>query len=346
MELQFFKIIRMFRLLRPLRFIGKNANLKISIQALYVSLPAIGSLFVIVLLIFLIFAIVAVNLFKGKGFYCDTSQLSLDSVTVQSLINTREDCANYGGVWSRYHHHFDNCVNAVMQMYIMSQTVNWAIMMFRTMDSRGPELVPGYKESPITSGIFYVSFIFFVSLFIMNLFVGVIISAFNKERDKLGRNFLLTSSQRSKLETKILVLKMNPKLALLEPKASCRKPFYRLALSRKFEIVILTAITLNSLLMAVNWPNQSESTIQIIKRVNYCFLGIFVFEAIVKFIAFDIRYFKDSWNIFDFIIVLASIIVLIITNFAEIKALSSLTQLLRVFRLGRLFKLFKSLKAL
>ena len=31
MELSIFKIIRMFRLLRPLRFIGKNENLKISI---------------------------------------------------------------------------------------------------------------------------------------------------------------------------------------------------------------------------------------------------------------------------------------------------------------------------
>ena len=114
-------------------------------------------------------------------------------------------------------------------MYIMSQTVNWAIMMYRTMDSRGPELVPGFKESPVTAGIFYVSFIFFVSLFIMNNFVGVIISAFNKERDALGKNFLLTVDQRKSLETKILVLKMKPKLAMIEPKATWRKPFYHFA---------------------------------------------------------------------------------------------------------------------
>ena len=108
----------------------------------------------------------------------------------------------------------------------------------------------------------------------------------------------------------------------------------------------MASIALNSLLMAVNWPNQSEMTIMVIRMVNYCFLVIFVLEAIVKLIAFDVRYFKDSWNVFDFIIVLASIIVLIITNFFDIKILSSLTQLLRVFRLGRLFKLFKSLKTL
>jgi len=77
--------------------------------------------------------------------------------------------------------------------------------------------------------------------------------------------------------------------------------------------------------MAVNWPNQAPSTIQLIERINYCFLGIFVLEATIKLIAFGFRYFKDKWNVFDFIIVLASIIVLVITNFSEIKVLSNIT---------------------
>jgi hypothetical protein len=118
---------------------------------------------------------------------------------------------------------------------------------------------------------------------------------------------------------------MKPKLSMIEPKATWRKPFYHYAQSRKFELGILTAIALNSLLMAVNWPNQSPTTIRIIAAINYCFLGIFVLEAAVKFIAFDIRYFKDGWNRFDFVIVIASILVLIITNFSDIKALSSIT---------------------
>ena len=78
-------------------------------------------------------------------------------------------------------------------MYIMSQAVNWALVMYRTMDGRGPDLVPGYKEQSFAAGIFFVAVIFILSLFIMNLFVGVVITAFNKERDKLGKNFLLTA---------------------------------------------------------------------------------------------------------------------------------------------------------
>jgi hypothetical protein len=75
-DFKIIKIIRMIRLLRPLRFINKNENLRISIQALFISLPAIGSLFIIVVLVMLIFAIIAVNLFKGKSFYCDIKTLN------------------------------------------------------------------------------------------------------------------------------------------------------------------------------------------------------------------------------------------------------------------------------
>ena len=41
--------------------------------------------------------------------------------------------------------------------------------------------------------------------------------------------------------------------------------------------------------------------------VNYVFTAIFVSEALLKLIAFGTSYFKTSWNIFDFIVVCASL---------------------------------------
>ena len=69
------KIVRMARLLRPLRVISKNESLKLSLQALVVAVPAIANLMVIVLLVMFIFGIIAVNLLKGKSNYCDTSNI-------------------------------------------------------------------------------------------------------------------------------------------------------------------------------------------------------------------------------------------------------------------------------
>jgi voltage-gated sodium channel len=42
---------------------------------------------------------------------------------------------------------------------------------------------------------------------------------------------------------------------------------------------------------------------------NYVFMAIFTFEAIFKLIAMGTTYFKDSWNVFDFIVVCGSLLI-------------------------------------
>ena len=86
-KITFLKIIRMIRLMRPLKIISKNENLRMSINALVVSIPAIASLMVIVLLIMFIFAIMGVSLFKGKSYYCDTEDIiALTPREIETLI--------------------------------------------------------------------------------------------------------------------------------------------------------------------------------------------------------------------------------------------------------------------
>jgi len=46
-----------------------------------------------------VFAIVGVNLLKGKSFYCNTENLHgiISAEEIEEFINDREDCWNYGG---------------------------------------------------------------------------------------------------------------------------------------------------------------------------------------------------------------------------------------------------------
>ena len=67
------KIMRSIRLLRPIRIISRNENLKFSIQALIVAIPSISSLMVITLMIMFVFGIIGMNLLKGRSFYCNVS---------------------------------------------------------------------------------------------------------------------------------------------------------------------------------------------------------------------------------------------------------------------------------
>lgn len=75
LDLGTLKILRMGRLFRPLRVLSRNEGLKISIQALFVSIPAITKLMLIVGLFFVIFAIMGVTLFKGEFQSCSTDKI-------------------------------------------------------------------------------------------------------------------------------------------------------------------------------------------------------------------------------------------------------------------------------
>lgn len=74
--------------------------------------------------------------------------------------------------------------------------------------------------------------------------------------------------------------------------------------------------------------------------INYVCTAIFILEAIIKLIAFGTDYFRDGWNIFDFVIVVGSIIFISPT----FKKQKNTITMIRAFRIGRVFKLFSRLK--
>jgi hypothetical protein len=60
--------------------------------------------------------------------------------------------------------------------------------------------------------------------------------------------------------------------------------------------------------MAINYESSSLEYNQALENINYFFTTVFVIECVLKFIAFGMTYFKNSWNVFDFCVVCASMI--------------------------------------
>ena len=79
--------------------------------------------------------------------------------------------------------------------------------------------------------------------------------------------------------------------------------------------------------------------------LNYIFTLIFTLEAIIRLLAIGKAYFKDSWNTFDFVVVVLSLLSLIITFLSSIK-LGGATTIIRAFRIMRVFRLVKKAKSL
>jgi len=182
----------MIRVIRPLRMISRNEGLKIAVLSLINSAKGIFHVFIISLLFFLLFGIFGINYFKGSFYSCEQA-LDLEIVD-------KWDCLNAGGVWANEAFNFDNILNAIRTLFAMSSTEGWTSVMWNGIDASGINLEPILNSGPLWA-LFFIAFILFGSLFIMNLFVGVVINTFNEENDKLGQDHLLTETQREWVQT-------------------------------------------------------------------------------------------------------------------------------------------------
>ena len=72
---------------------------------------------------------------------------------------------------------------------------------------------------------------------------------------------------------------------------------------------------------------------------------IYTIETIIKLIAFGPEFFKDGWNSFDFVIVVAAWVGTIANNIDGLE-LGHTTTIIKSFRICRIFKLIKKYKSL
>lgn len=128
LNIQFIKVVRMLRVLRPLRMISRNEGLKIAVISLINAVPSIINALVIAMLFFLLFAIFGTTYFKGRFFYCLTDKIN--GVVDITLIDTKWDCLCYGGEWINQIVNFDNVINSLAALFVLSSTEGWGDIMF------------------------------------------------------------------------------------------------------------------------------------------------------------------------------------------------------------------------
>ena len=216
------KSMKIFRILRLLRLISRNEELKVAVRALFQAIPNVANVTIIMILFFLIFGVIAVSYFKGKLFYCESAMLELESFMV-----TKWDCLNSGGDWSNRLYNFDNTLSALVTLFVMATTSGWSEVMLSCVTATDIDYLPGTNNDANPGWIFFfIVFIIVGAFFFLNLFVGVVISTFNSEHDKIGGNDLLTEKQKEYIELRLLVLRSAPARKLRKPEGKIRAFFY------------------------------------------------------------------------------------------------------------------------
>jgi len=84
--------------------------------------------------------------------------------------------------------------------------------------------------------------------------------------------------------------------------------FYNLSRNQKFDIFIMVFIMLNMLTMAIEFEGMSEEYKRALEIINYTFLTVFTLECVIKILGLRHYYFKEPWNIFDFVVVVISLL--------------------------------------
>lgn len=77
--------------------------------------------------------------------------------------------------------------------------------MYQSAAIRDIDLTPVHFSNPGVP-FYYMAFIVVGNFFLLNLFVGVVISTYNREKEIMGKNFLLTEKQRKWLHNKIMLI--------------------------------------------------------------------------------------------------------------------------------------------
>jgi hypothetical protein len=248
----------------------------------------------------MIFGIIAINFFKGQFYYCVGN--------IDGDIDDVWDCINRGGAWVNRDSNFDNVIRAIVTLFHMATTVGWVFVMQFGVDVRGINLEPK-KDSNKIYAVYFVIFIIIGSFFLLNLFIGVVITKFNNERERLGKNFLLTDKQKTWVNAKLICLNLKPKKTSMKHSSRISKFCYSIASKPWFDIFIFTCIMLNSVVLTMSWYNEPLWIDTMSDMCNNFFAVVFLFEAILKLTAYGCKdYFKDGWNQFDFTIVMGTVI--------------------------------------
>ncbi|XP_065438817.1 voltage-dependent L-type calcium channel subunit alpha-1C isoform X29 [Chrysemys picta bellii] len=345
------KILRVLRVLRPLRAINRAKGLKHVVQCVFVAIRTIGNIVIVTTLLQFMFACIGVQLFKGKLYSCSDSSKQTeaecrghyisykDGEVTQPIIQSRN--------WENSKFNFDNVLTAMMALFTVSTFEGWPELLYKSIDSHMEDVGPIYNHR-VEISIFFIIYIIIIAFFMMNIFVGFVIVTFQEQGEQEYKNCELDKNQRQCVE---YALKARP-LRRYIPKNQYQYKVWYVVNSTYFEYLMFVLILLNTICLAMQHYGQSCPFKQAMNILNMLFTGLFTVEMILKLIAFKPKgYFSDPWNVFDFLIVIGSIIDVILseTNPAEHTQCSSSMNaeensrisitFFRLFRVMRLVKL-------
>ncbi|CAF2652450.1 unnamed protein product [Rotaria sp. Silwood2] len=340
-----FKSMRTLRALRPLKALSRFEGIRVVVNALFGAIPSIFNVLLVCLVFWLIFSIMGVQLFGGKFYKC-VYVGTHDRVNISDNIKNKIDCLNKNFTWENSRINFDNVLSGYLALFQVATFKGWTEIMADATDAKDIDVQPEY-ETNVYILLYFVLFIIFGSFFTLNLFIGVVIDNFNQQKRMLRADgsidMFMTEDQKKYYNAMKKMGGKKPTKALPRPRFALARFLFDLTTSQKFDIFIMICIFLNMVCMCLEHHNQSHTYDLVLGYINHFFVAIFTIECLMKLIALNFKYFTIPWNVFDFVIVIASILGQALGEIiAQFFVNPTLLRVVRVARVGRILRLVKA----
>ncbi|XP_062560183.1 voltage-dependent calcium channel type A subunit alpha-1-like isoform X10 [Armigeres subalbatus] len=338
-DLSTIKSLRVLRVLRPLKTIKRVPKLKAVFDCVVGSLKNVINILIVYILFQFIFAVIAVQLFNGKFFYCsdDSKHNSIDCQGSYFVFDEVDGMPKKADrEWKTQYFNYDNVATAMLTLFAVQTGEGWPQVLQNSMAATYEDQGP-IQNFRIEMSIFYVVYFVVFPFFFVNIFVALIIITFQEQGEAELQDGEIDKNQKSCID---FTIGARPLERYIPTKHSGFKyTVWRIIVSAPFEYFIMSLIVFNTLLLMMKCHDQNKKLENFMKYLNMIFTGMFSVETVLKIIGFGARnFFKDMWNVFDLITVIGSIVDALILLLWEN---SFNVGFLRLFRAARLIKLLR-----
>ncbi|XP_056643358.1 voltage-dependent calcium channel type A subunit alpha-1 isoform X25 [Diorhabda sublineata] len=343
------KSLRVLRVLRPLKTIKRVPKLKAVFDCLVNSLKNVINILIVYILFQFIFAVIAVQLFNGKFFYC-TDASKFTAVTCKGQYFVYEEDSDVPKVqnreWLPQKFHYDNVPMAMLTLFAVQTGEGWPQILQNSMAATYEDQGP-IQNFRIEISIFYIVYFVVFPFFFVNIFVALIIITFQEQGEAELQSGEIDKNQKSCID---FTIQARPLERYMPSKRSSFKyKIWRIVVSTPFEYFIMMLIVFNTLLLMMKYHDSPPLLSDILAVMNILFTLLFLGETLLKLIAYGVKnFFKDPWNTFDFVTVIGSIVDAMVVEFGERAAQMQKERenfinvgFLRLFRAARLIKLLR-----
>uniref|UniRef100_A0A8C8LU27 Voltage-dependent calcium channel alpha-1 subunit IQ domain-containing protein n=1 Tax=Oncorhynchus tshawytscha TaxID=74940 RepID=A0A8C8LU27_ONCTS len=333
-DIKTIKSLRVLRVLRPLKTIKRLPKLKAVFDCVVTSLKNVFNILIVYKLFMFIFAVIAVQLFKGKFFYCTDGSKDTEKDCQGFYINYEKDKQEVKRrEWRRHDFHYDNIVWALLTLFTVSTGEGWPQVLQHSVDvteeDRGPS-----QGNRMEMSIFYVIYFVVFPFFFVNIFVALIIITFQEQGDKMMEECSLEKNERACIDFAISAKPLTRYMP--QNRQTFQYRLWHFVVSPSFEYTVLAMIALNTIVLMMKYYSAPPVYEAVLKHLNTAFTVLFSVECVLKIMAFGfLNYFRDTWNIFDFITVLGSITEIVV----DLQTFNM--GFLKLFRAARLIKLLR-----